>query len=197
MGGSRDSVIYNRRRARGAGRRSEPKIMASSTSAVRDQIPVVAATGTGATRLAAFHAALVAVDLGHYNLVRLSSVIPPDTSVDATGKAPVPAGGWGDRLYCVYAEQVATTAGEQAWAGVGWVQRLDGGGGLFVEHEGDGEEAVADAIRASLRDLVAGQEDLFTEPDWVLGGAVCAGEPVCSLVIAPYETAPWNGAACG
>ena len=94
----------------------------------------------------------------------------------------------------MYAEQRATGAGEQAWAGVGWVQRLDGGGGLFVEHEGASETAVAGAIRASLRDVVAGHEDEFTAPDWVLGGAVCTGEPVCSLVIAPYETAPWAGA---
>jgi arginine decarboxylase len=171
--------------------------MVPNTSAVRDQIPVVASAGTGTTALAAFHAALVAVDLGHYNLVRLSSVIPPGTGVDRDGKAPVPVGAWGDRLYCVYAEARATTVGERAWAGVGWVQRLDGGGGLFVEHEGDGEEAVAGAIRASLRDLVAGQEHLFSAPDWVLGGAVCTGEPVCSLVIAPFETEAWTGAACG
>jgi len=166
-----------------------------ATSAVYDQIPVVRATGTGGTTLSAFHEALVAVDLGHYNLVRLSSVIPPGTSVDATGKAPVPAGEWGDRMYVVYAVQHATEVGEQAWAGVGWVQRLDGKGGLFVEHEGTSEEYVAHAIRTSLRDLVRGREDEYSAPDWVLNGAVCTGEPVCSLVIAPYETASWAGAA--
>jgi arginine decarboxylase len=164
------------------------------TSAVHDQIPVVRATGTGGTTLSAFHEALVAVDLGHYNLVRLSSVIPPRTGVDATGKAPVPVGQWGDRLYCVYAEQRAASLGEQAWAGIGWVQRHDGGGGLFVEHEGNSEEFVTHAIRTSLRDLVAGREDEFTPPEWVLNGAVCTGEPVCSLVVAAYETAPWAGA---
>jgi arginine decarboxylase len=164
------------------------------TSAVHDQIPVVCATGTGGTTLAAFHAALEAVDLGHYNLVRLSSVIPPGTSVDQTGKAAVPVGEWGDRLYCVYAEQRATVAGEQAWAGIGWVQRLDGRGGLFVEHEGTSEEYVLGAIRTSLRDLVAGREDDYAGPEWVLNGAVCDGAPICSLVIAPYETSPWLGA---
>lgn len=167
------------------------------TSAVYDQIPIVRATGVGGTTLSAFHNALVEVDLGHYNLVRLSSVIPPGTDVDATGKAPVPVGGWGDRLYCVYAEQRATEVGEQAWAGVGWVQRLDGGGGLFVEHEGTSEDFVTHAIRTSLRDLVAGREDDFAAPDYVLNGAVCTGEPVCSLVLAPYETTTWAGARCG
>jgi arginine decarboxylase len=164
------------------------------TSAVQDQIPVVRATGTGGTTLSAFHEALVAVELGHYNLVRLSSVVPPATEVDATGKAPVPVGEWGDRMYCVYAAQHATSPGEEAWAGIGWVQRLDGRGGLFVEHEGPTEAYVTNAIRTSLRDLVAGREDEFTGPDWVLNGAVCVDRPVCSLVIAPYESAPWAGA---
>lgn len=163
------------------------------SSAVYDEIPVLSAAGSGRTGLAAFHAALVAVDLGHYNLVRLSSVVPPGTSVDATGKAPVPAGAWGDRMYCVYAEQRATTIGEQAWAGIGWVQRLDGGGGLFVEHEGPSERYVTDQIRASLADLVAGREGEFTGPDWVVNGVVCTGDPVCSLVIAPYESVSWEG----
>ena len=162
-------------------------------SAVYDQIPVLCASGSGGTPLAAFHAALVTIDLGQYNLVRMSSSIPPGTSIDGTGKAYVPAGAWGDRMYCVYAERCATEVGEEAWAGMGWVQHLDSGGGLFVEHEGPDEMFVTDAIRASLRDLIAGQEDLFSGPDWVVNGVTCTGEPVSSLVIAPYESTPWTG----
>jgi arginine decarboxylase len=164
------------------------------TSSIREQIPVLTATGTGGTTLAAFHAALEAVDLAHYNLIRLSSVIPPRTGVDPTGKAAAPRGEWGDRLYCVYAEQRATALGEQVWAGIGWVQRLDGAGGLFVEHEGDSEAFVSDAISTSLRDLVAGREHQFAAGEMVMTGAVCTGRPVCALVIAAYETAAWAGA---
>jgi arginine decarboxylase len=163
-------------------------------SAVREQIPVLCAIGVGTTTLSAFHEALVELELGFYNLIRLSSVVPPNTSVDATGKAPVPTGAWGDKLYCVYAEQRATEVGEQAWAGIGWVQRLDGKGGLFVEHEGTSEGYVENQIRASLRDLVRGREDEFTTGDWVLNGAVCEGDPICAMVIAPYETQGWAGA---
>src|SRR3954451_17832091 len=162
------------------------------TSAVYGQIRGLKATGTGGTTLSAFHEALVALDLGHYNLIRLASVVPPNTSVDATGTAPVPAGHCGHRLYCVYAEWRAPEIGEQAWAGVGWVQRLDGRGGLFVEHEGTSEQYDSQAIRPSLRDLVRGREDEYAAPDWVRNGATCTGEPVCSLVIAPYEAAAWT-----
>jgi hypothetical protein len=41
--------------------------------------------------------------------------------------------------------------------------------------------------------MVAGSEDDFAAPDWVLNGGICTGEPICSLVIAPYEAAPWVG----
>ncbi|GIE85203.1 pyruvoyl-dependent arginine decarboxylase [Actinoplanes regularis] len=162
-------------------------------SVVYDQIPVVRAIGKGTTSLAAFHDALVAMECGFYNLVRLSSVIPPGTSVDASGKAPVPTGAWGDRLFCVYAEQHATQIGEEAWAGIGWVQRRDGQGGLFVEHEGTSEAFVTEQIKASLRELVKGHEDEFDGPDFVVHGAVCDGEPTCVLVLAPYETIAWKG----
>ncbi len=162
--------------------------------AVTGQIPVLSSVGSGGTALAAFHNALVAVDLAQYNLIRLSSVIPPGIAVDATGAAPRPNGLWGDRLYCVYAHRSATTPGERAWAGIGWVQRLDGGGGLFVEHDGPTEEAVTCSISTSLRDLVAEREDQFTLPERVLVGAVCETEPVCALVIAAYRTSPWVSA---
>jgi arginine decarboxylase len=165
-----------------------------SKSAIYKQIPVVRATGTGSTTLAAFHDALVQIDAGYYNLLRLSSVIPPRTRVDASMATPVPTGQWGDKLYCVYAEQRTETLGEHAWAGIGWVQRTDGGGGLFVEHEGASEAYVRNAITLSLTDLVAGREKEFSAPEWVLNGAVCDGRPTCSLVLAAYETSPWAGA---
>lgn len=165
----------------------------AATSAVNHRIPVLRASGSGATSLAAFHAALVAVDLEGYNLVRLSSAIPPGTGVDTTGEAAVPTGHWGDRLYCVYAERRATRVGEQAWAGLGWVQRVDGFGGFFVEHEGTSEDRVAAALEASLADMVARHAGQFAEPDWVVQGTTCTDAPVCSLVIAPYECAPWAG----
>ncbi|GGJ97949.1 pyruvoyl-dependent arginine decarboxylase [Pilimelia anulata] len=157
-------------------------------------IPVVSATGTGGTTLSAFHEALVHVNLGHYNLIRLSSVVPPRTSVDASGATPVPVGQWGDKMYCVYAAQWATETGEEAWAGIGWVQRKDGKGGLFVEHEGTSERFVRSAILTSLADLVSGREDEFEAPELTVRGAVCEGKPLCVLVIAPYEAASWAGA---
>jgi len=155
-------------------------------------IPILGSTGSGRTELAAFHAALVALDVGHYNLIRLSSVVPPGVQIDGTGVASGPTGGWGDRLYCVYGEQRAAVPGQEAWAGIGWVQRLDGGGGFLVEHEGEDEEMVASAIEASLRDMTRASPGKYSQPQKVVAGTRCIAEPVCALVMAPFVVTPWS-----
>jgi arginine decarboxylase len=156
-------------------------------SAIPLQISVASATGFGGTPLSAFHAALASVNLGHYNLIRLSSVIPPRATIDTTAHAPLPAGQWGDRLYCVYAERRTATPGRQVWAGLGWIERLDGNGGFFVEHDGDSELEVTHA----LKELAASCEYPFGQPTVMLNGATCVDLPVCTLVIAAYRAAPW------
>ena len=158
-------------------------------------IPILTSVGAADTGLSAFHAALVALGLGHYNLIRLSSVVPPGIVIDGSGSSAVPAGGWGDRLYCVYGEQRATVPGQEAWAGIGWVQRLDAAGGLLVEHEGDSEAAVAAAIDLSLRHMAAASPYDFSEPESVVTGARCVDRPICALVIAPFSITSWGVAA--
>ncbi len=159
------------------------------TPAAPVRLPVLRATCTGGTTLAAFHHALTTMGVGHYNLVRLSSVLPPGVVVDPLAQAP--SGTWGDRMYCVYAEQRTSTLGEEAWAGVGWVQRVDGGGGLLVEHEGGSEGFVNEAIITSLNDMVAAEPYEFTPPELVITGGRCHGEPLCALVVVCYRVVPW------
>ncbi len=173
---------------------------------VPHRLPVLAATGTARTALAAFHRALVAVGLGHYNLVRLSSVIPPHTEVGVgrLGQGPALPGRWvgprpqdlvdgyhGDRVYCVYAEHRAEVPGEEVWAGVGWIQRVDGQGGYFVEHHGLTADAVREDICTSLAEMTSDEVVEFAPPEWVLEGAVCADAPVCALVVVPYAVVGW------
>lgn len=151
-------------------------------------------TGTGPTSLAAFDDALLTAGLANLNLIRLSSVIPPGSVVAEAdrGEAPLcgPAG-WGDRLYAVWAFQSADLLGEEAWAGVAWVQRPDDGSGLFVEHEGTSEAQVRRELDATLAHMCRsrGWPDLPVQT--VVAGARCEGEPVAALVIAPYRTGGW------
>jgi arginine decarboxylase len=166
------------------------------TAPIRERsvtITLSTGTGTGPTTLAAFDAALCAAGIGEYNLVRLSSVIPPHAELRRTGPQGQLTGRWGDRLFCVYASQIAERPGEQAWAGIGWVLKQDGSGaGLFVEHEGPAEQGVRDDISASLGDMVQRRGGAYSEPQLVLSDTVCVDEPVCALVVAGYETAGWH-----
>jgi arginine decarboxylase len=156
-------------------------------------ITVVRADASAATELAAFDAALLAAGLGNFNLVYLSSVIPPGTEVmTLPGRADV-AGDWGDRLYVVVAEQRVDRPGREAWAGVGWVQHEETGRGLFVEHHGHSEDAVRGDIERSLAAMVhARPGTAFGPVQSVVHGITCEGDPVCALVAAVYEAEGWT-----
>lgn len=156
-------------------------------------IEVARGAGCGPTTLAAFDAALRASGIANFNLLRLSSVIPPETHVAVVERASGRANGdWGDRLYVVLAEMRTDRPGREAWAGIGWVQDDETGRGLFVEHEGYSEEDVRSSIELSLGAMVEGRPETFGPLHMQLQGAVCDEEPVCALVAAVYESAPWS-----
>ena len=156
-------------------------------------ITVSASAGTGPTTLAAFDDALLRAGIGNFNLVRLSSVIPPETDVvPLNGPADV-LGDWGDRLYVVMAEQRTDRPGREAWAGIGWVQHEETGRGLFVEHEGISEQQVREEIELSLAAMVEARPKVAFGPvRSIVQGARCEGPAVCALVTAVYESASWS-----
>jgi arginine decarboxylase len=156
-------------------------------------IEVSSAVGQGPTTLAAFDDALLRNGVGNFNLVRLSSVIPPGTDVLPVTGRPDVVGDWGDRLYVVMAEMRVDRPGREAWAGIGWVQHEETGRGLFVEHEGLSEHAVRADIESSLSALVAARPTTEFGPiESVLVGGQCDGEPICAMAVAVYEAEGWT-----
>lgn len=155
-------------------------------------IELGSAIGVARTSLAAFDAALGQLGVGDVNLIRLSSVIPPRSRVQISERVNKPLG-WGDRLYCVFAEQHATEIGQTAAAGIGWVLRGDGSGaGLFVEHEAPTKAEVESLIERSLADMTRARGGHFTPVVMHTTEAVCTGEPTCALVLAAYKAAGWS-----
>lgn len=145
--------------------------------------------------MAAFDDALLQAGIANYNLLRLSSVIPPGSEVVETTKAELPApGAWGDRLYIVSAEAYATEPGQEAWAGIGWVQEPETGKGLFVEHVGLAEEQVHSAIDATTAAMLHGRSMDGLPIMQRRIGATCdhKDRPVCALVAAVYKAAGWD-----
>ncbi len=161
-------------------------------------IHIASGTGTGPTTLAAFDSALNDAGIANYNLLRLSSVIPPESSIvqhqDTIEKSILP-GGWGDRLYVVMAEQRVETPNEEAWAGIGWVQDKETGKGLFVEHEGGSESKVRNDIEQSLASLMQTRGINFGPVQMQLVGKTCVDHPVCAMVVAVYQASDWQNEA--
>jgi arginine decarboxylase len=156
-------------------------------------IRVSTGTGTGRTTLAAFDAALVAAGVGDFNLVRLSSVVPPGSTILDVDGADQLVGEHGDALYCVYAEAHASLPGHEAWAGVAWSLRDDGSGaGLFVEHEGPSHEQVATDLIHSLEDLSATRGGVYHPAGRRITGITCESLPVSAVVVATFRRAGWG-----
>jgi arginine decarboxylase len=159
-------------------------------------IHIATGVGSGLTELAAFDGALNIAGIANYNLIRLSSVIPPNTTIIDHIDEPVPSdklpGSWGDRLYVVMAEMRVHTPNTEAWAGIGWVQDETTGKGLFVEHEGHSEKSVREDITDSLRALMATRNVDFGPIQMHVVGRMCHRDPVCSMVVAVYQASDWQ-----
>ena len=156
-------------------------------------IKVASGTGTGPTKLSAFDAALQSAGVANFNLIRLSSIVPPGSKIiDSKGPINDQLGEWGDRLYVVMAEMRVDTPNMEAWAGIGWVQDGKTGQGLFVEHEGANEETVRRDIKASLDALMKTRGIDYGEIHMKVRGITCLHEPVCALVIAAFHNSTWR-----
>lgn len=156
-------------------------------------IRVSAGTGTGRTTLAAFDAALAAAGVSDFNLVRLSSIVPPGSQVLEVDGQEQLHGDHGDALYCVYARAHAVLPGHEAWAGIAWSRHEDGSGaGLFVEHEGPSREQVSTDLMHSLEDLSATRGGSYHSQGRRVIGITCRTLPVCAVVVATYRRAGWE-----
>ncbi|HSX44951.1 MAG TPA: pyruvoyl-dependent arginine decarboxylase [Candidatus Saccharimonadales bacterium] len=155
-------------------------------------IEISTGIGTGPTKLSAFDSALNDAGVANFNLIKLSSVIPPESKIIDKNKAKEISGKWGDRLYVVMAETRVDTPNTEAWAGIGWVQEKKSGKGLFVEHEGNSRHTVEEDIRQSLRALMATRNVDFGDIHMKVVGRTCKHEPVCALVVAVYQSSSWE-----
>lgn len=157
----------------------------------RLRITVRTAVGSGRTPISAFDAALHGANVADFNLITLSSVVPPRSDVVLTAE-PL-AGEHGDKLYCVMATAAAELRGESAWAGLGWVYDEELGG-LFVEHHSGSQESVEELIDLSLQDMARRRGRDFGPVRRVVAGAHCVDNPVCAVAIATYEVQSWESA---
>lgn len=156
------------------------------------EIHVVKAAASGNTELSAFDKALNEAGVANFNLIRLSSVIPPGSKVvEFETNPPKTEGEWGDRLYVVRADNRTAQPGVEVWAGIGWVVDEATGKGLFVEHEGESKGHVERNIESSLTQMMEIRGIDYGEIHKAVAGILCEKDPVCALVLAVYRSESW------
>lgn len=156
------------------------------------KINLTSGTGVGPTQLSAFDSALVNAGVANFNLIYLSSVLPPDSHVIDNNAPFIPEGSWGDRLYVVIAQKRTSVRNQQAWSGIGWMQDPKTKKGLLVEHEGHTESEVRADIENSLNGLAANRGEEYGPIHMKVMGKKCIALPVCALVIAVFESDGWH-----
>ena len=109
-------------------------------------LPVVCATGAGATALDALDDALVSAGVGDFNLIEYSSVLPVGASVERHERFPADRYPVGAPVGAVMASATATDA--PVAAAVGWTRAEEGG--IFFEAGGADPDVVEREVRAGL-----------------------------------------------
>jgi arginine decarboxylase len=160
-------------------------------------IRISAGIGIGPTKMAAFDQALVHAGVPNYNLIYLSSILPPNSVVHVEKSPKRPDGVWGDRLYVVMSQKRISQRNQEAWAGIGWMQDPKTGHGMLVEHEGHSETEVRADIANSLTALARNRNMEFGPQHMHVVGSRCIDLPVCALVVAVFESSSWRAAGLG
>ena len=162
-------------------------------------IRVARGVGSGKTMLSAFDGALKSAGVYNYNLLVLSSIIPPGSVVKRVAKFKTPDDEFGHKLFVIKAEIRSDEAGKYIAAGLGWYQLSDGRG-LFVEHELKGETKIAveseitARINNSLKDLCHFRGIKFEETSVqsMVSIVRIKYEPTSTLVLAVYQSEGWQ-----
>jgi arginine decarboxylase len=154
-------------------------------------IKIVKGVGSGKTSLSAFDNALWNAGIANYNLIYLSSIIPPKSQIEFIENLGENNINIGHKLYVVMSRCDEVNIGKEAWAGLGWIQKGDGSG-IFAEHCADNEEELNRLLNKSLKDMISYRNGLWRKTKIVTCGIRCVDKPVCAVVAAVYKSEKWK-----
>ena len=156
------------------------------------EIEIVKGIGRGVTSKSAFDAALFDAGIANYNLILLSSIIPPNSTITVKTKHGFCDDKYGYRLYVVLARMNQIEIGKRASAGIGWVQNGTGQG-VFVEHFAEDENDVCEQIKISLGEMIRRRGNIFNISDikYLTSSILCYEVPVCAIVAAIIKNEGW------
>lgn len=116
------------------------------------RIDVVWGKSEGKTLLSAFDRALVKAGIHNFNLIPLSSVIPPKSVIHET-RTYKSSRRIGEIMYVVISSLSSPKSNALISAGLGWVQTQEGG--LLIESKGEfNREECEEEIRVGLTEMM-------------------------------------------
>jgi len=156
-------------------------------------IKITSGVGRASTEIVAFDEALRDAGIGQYNLIKLSSIIPPKANIKID-KEDYQKGKVGDKLYVVLSKDIETVEGKEACAGLGWSTEIDSKGGIFIEEKGGSEENVRKCLKRGFERSFEEIEDKLKNNGINIEttSIKCKGKPACAIVAAVYEHETWK-----
>jgi arginine decarboxylase len=163
-------------------------------------IQIVSGFGEGETLLSAFDSALQTCGVFNYNLLILSSIIPPHSKIVKTDKyQPKGKHEYGHKLYVVKSDIRSNEIGKFIGAGVAWYQKEDGRG-VFVEHseKGDDRKKVEGELllklERSIHDLCRFRNMPFEHARMHKSYSIgqITNKAGCALTLAVYKAEGWE-----
>lgn len=151
-------------------------------------IQITFGIGEGSTKLAAFDAALFDAGIANFNLIYLSSIIPPKCNVFAQ-KANLNDKYIGQKLYIVPSYSVLDTKGAVSYIGLGWLF-LKESGGFFVEYNSEKEEEVLSYIHDTIHSMNR-YRSIESEPQVKIIKIECEARPISGIIAAIYKVEKW------
>lgn len=163
-------------------------------------IQVISGFGEGETLLSAFDHALQICGVFNYNLIPLSSIVPPHAKVIKKERYdPASPHEYGHKLYVVKSDIRSNEINKYIAAGIGWYQKEDGRG-VFVEHSDKGndrkrvEEELEHKIEKSIHDLCRFRSISFEKHR--MHKSIAIGQirekAGCALSLAVYKAESWQ-----
>ncbi len=148
--------------------------------------------GYGPTALAAFDGALCDAGIGNYNIIPISSVIPPGTSIEVRKHIPDETE-FGHRMYAVLAKEISDEHPEVC-AGLGWIIDFETGKGIFVEHSGYSHDTVKQMIHDSIESMRECRKDIDSKifSKVISARSQVAQRKACAVMCAIYKIERWQ-----
>tara|TARA_Y100000310_G_scaffold149433_1_gene148771 strand:- start:50 stop:514 length:465 start_codon:yes stop_codon:yes gene_type:complete len=153
------------------------------------KIQVVKGKGQGKTTKSAFDNALADAGIADYNIIPLSSIIPPEAEIEKVNKFQGNPKDYGNRLYVVMASDTiieGTTA-----VGIGWTQEKEDKRGLFVEFHCSNESDVKEMIYDGLNEMMDRRKKNYSNIHYETETIKCKGYYACALVAAIFKGEDW------